>query len=64
MENPEKQSTSLRDIIVQEIDESVMVKSLLRSEVDKIGSASKEITKSLSKGGKILIFGNGGSAAD
>ena len=64
MENSQKQSTGLKESILREIDESVSVKSLLRSEVDKISDASKEISKSLLNGGKVLIFGNGGSAAD
>ena len=64
MENRKEQSTSLKEKILQEIDESVRTKTLLKSEVGTIETASREISKSLLKGNKVLIFGNGGSAAD
>lgn len=37
---------------------------LLTSQSDKIEAAAKAIIASLKSGGKVLIFGNGGSAAD
>ncbi len=64
MENRQEQSTSLKEKILQEIDESIRTKTLLKSETGGIEAASREISRSLSKGNKVLIFGNGGSAAD
>jgi D-sedoheptulose 7-phosphate isomerase len=49
---------------VREIDESVETKTLLRNQAGEIESVSDEITRALKRGNKILIFGNGGSAAD
>ena len=50
--------------IRQEIDESIQVKTLLKSEVPIIEKVCNEIISCLSAGKKVLIFGNGGSAAD
>ena len=46
------------------IEESIETKRTLLSEENKINKAINEITKSLKKGNKILLCGNGGSAAD
>jgi len=46
------------------IEESILTKRNLLSEEKKINKAIKEISKSLKKGNKILLCGNGGSAAD
>jgi D-sedoheptulose 7-phosphate isomerase len=46
------------------IEESIATKRTLLSEEKKINKAIKEISKSLKKGNKILLCGNGGSAAD
>ena len=63
MEASEEQGSGLERIL-QEIDESARVKTLLRAQADKIDSFAREIVKTFSKGGKVVIFGNGGSAAD
>lgn len=52
------------DLIVKSIEESAQVIKSLVSVVDDINGASETIIESISNGGKILIFGNGGSAAD
>ena len=59
-----EQSTGLNKKILREINESIEAKRLLRFEISKIEAASREIIRSLSDGQKVLIFGNGGSAAD
>ena len=46
------------------ISESIKIKKTLFSEEKKINKTINEITKSIKKGGKILLCGNGGSAAD
>lgn len=64
MENRKEQGSGLRKRILGEIDESIETKSLLRGEADVIEAVSNGITKALKRGNKVLIFGNGGSAAD
>ncbi|MCM8791753.1 MAG: D-sedoheptulose 7-phosphate isomerase [Candidatus Omnitrophica bacterium] len=47
------------------IQESIKVKEeLLREQIFNINQAALVIISSLKKGGKVIIFGNGGSAAD
>jgi D-sedoheptulose 7-phosphate isomerase len=49
------------------IQDSITTKALLLYDekiIKKIRSCADTITKTLKKGGKVLIFGNGGSAAD
>jgi len=51
--------------IARLVEESVKTqKSISGGMSEKIESAAKAILKSLASGGKVLIFGNGGSAAD
>ena len=55
----------MRDTIKEKILESIQVKEeLMRSNVDQIIQISTCIIRCLKKGGKIIFFGNGGSAAD
>jgi D-sedoheptulose 7-phosphate isomerase len=55
----------MKDVIEETIRESVKVKeALLKEQVANIEKAARAIIKSLRLGGKVLIFGNGGSAAD
>ena len=49
---------------LKSISQSIKVKQTLISEEKKINKAIKEITKSIKNDGKILLCGNGGSAAD
>jgi D-sedoheptulose 7-phosphate isomerase len=46
------------------IEESIAVKRLLLTQTTEIEKAAKIVVDSLKKGGKIYLFGNGGSAAD
>jgi D-sedoheptulose 7-phosphate isomerase len=53
------------DDIVREIQESIAVQAeLARIAGDSISQAARAITGSLRAGGKLIAFGNGGSAAD
>ena len=55
----------MRDIIQSIIEESIgLKKSFINKNMDLIISGSGKIADSLVSGHKILIFGNGGSAAD
>src|SRR3954454_14777108 len=51
--------------IVKEIEESIAVKAeLARNAGESISQAARAIVKALRGGGKLIAFGNGGSAAD
>jgi D-sedoheptulose 7-phosphate isomerase len=55
----------MKEIIEAIIRSSIDVKyKLLETEVSNIENAARSIQESLNKSGKLLIFGNGGSAAD
>jgi len=55
----------MRDIAQDAILESIRVKEeLLKNNLTQIIEASEKIIASLKKGGKLIIFGNGGSASD
>jgi len=58
------QSQSIRSLIQGSLDESIAVKERLKNQVDVIEEISKEAVEAIKKGGKIVLFGNGGSAAD
>ena len=49
---------------IEVIDDSISVKKQLKSEIERIERASKVVLYALKKGNKILLCGNGGSAAD
>lgn len=55
----------MKTLIKKRIEESIRVKeSLCKSELENIEKAAKTIVNSLKEGGKLIVFGNGGSAAD
>lgn len=55
----------MKDKIKAIIGDSIRVKEeLLANEIESIEKAAVSIIKSLKSGGKLLVFGNGGSAAD
>ncbi len=55
----------MRGIIQESILESIRVKEeLLKNNTGQIIEIAKKIIASLKKGGKLIIFGNGGSASD
>jgi D-sedoheptulose 7-phosphate isomerase len=54
----------MKDIIKHEFDEHIKTANSIYSLTDLVASASQLCIDSLKNDGKILIFGNGGSAAD
>lgn len=55
----------MEQFIIEQLEESIEVKRLVReSLVSKIAQAAGLIIEAYRKGGKLLLFGNGGSAAD
>ncbi len=54
----------MKDKILKSIKESIEVKELLKKEAGAIARIVETIISSVKKGGKVIIFGNGGSAAD
>src|SRR3990167_5492657 len=55
----------MRDRIIDIINDSIHIKEeILHTQLDNIIKAVKVIVASFKSGGKVLIFGNGGSAAD
>ena len=55
----------MKKIVIRELEESARVKQLVAKElVEKIAKASQWAIECFKMGGKVLIFGNGGSAAD
>jgi D-sedoheptulose 7-phosphate isomerase len=55
----------MRDKIERSIRDGIKAKEeLLASQADNIEKASRAIASAIKSGGKVLIFGNGGSAAD
>ncbi len=54
----------MKEIIQNEIHEHIKTANLLHNLTDSIASAAELCIDCLKNGGKILLFGNGGSAAD
>jgi len=54
----------LNESIIRSIEESIAVSELLKSEAGKIATAIEIIIESIKSHGKLILFGNGGSAAD
>ena len=54
----------MKNIIVNEFDEHIKTANSMHTLTDGIASATQLCIDGLNNGGKILIFGNGGSAAD
>jgi D-sedoheptulose 7-phosphate isomerase len=55
----------MKDIVIQAFEESIQVKqAFLRDNLDALILAIDAIVAALKRGNKLLVFGNGGSAAD
>ena len=55
----------MRRVIEDAILESIRVKEgLIKANIGDILKIANEIISSIKKGGKLIIFGNGGSASD
>jgi D-sedoheptulose 7-phosphate isomerase len=53
------------EVVVNELEESIATKKqLLEASAELIESAGALVAKAISSGGKVLVCGNGGSAAD
>ena len=56
---------SIHSEIVKGLEESARVKkAIAESKIDEIASMVKLIITAYKRGGKVVLFGNGGSAAD
>jgi D-sedoheptulose 7-phosphate isomerase len=63
----EERTKALNDLVLERIHRSIEVKQAMLSDADfreLVAQAAMQIVKSLRAGGKVLFFGNGGSAAD
>ena len=54
----------IKKTILNRIEESIHVKENLKEHIEDIKKVAKLAIKILNEGGKIILFGNGGSAAD
>jgi D-sedoheptulose 7-phosphate isomerase len=54
----------MRELITSELEESAQTKLRLKDYVEAISSIACAMIDTLANGGKIVMFGNGGSAAD
>ena len=52
------------DLILQRVQESIQVKTSILDNIEIIKEIAEVIIKAYRNGGKVLLFGNGGSAAD
>jgi D-sedoheptulose 7-phosphate isomerase len=52
------------DMVVKQIEESMQLKEGLRAEAKTLVAIADELVQALRRGNKVLLFGNGGSAAD
>jgi len=54
----------LKEKVITTLAESARLKTEAQTQADQIIEAAQTIAKAFSNGGRLLIFGNGGSAAD
>lgn len=55
----------MREMVIRELEESARIKNLIAERLaDTIVEAARMITGAYRQGGKLLLIGNGGSAAD
>ena len=52
------------DMVVKQIEESMRLKESLQAEAKTLVAIADELVQALRQGNKVLLFGNGGSAAD
>src|ERR1051325_10329006 len=63
--SPKNHENSMNDTIVKAFDESIRVKqAFLRDNLEALTQAIEAIVAAFKSGNKLLLFGNGGSAAD
>lgn len=55
----------MKDKIIAGLRENIKVKEeILKGQVETIAAVAESVTKTIREGGKVILFGNGGSAAD
>lgn len=60
-----KTHIEMKKIIIENLDENILtIKNISKNLTDVITNVAKMIIDSYNNGGKIILFGNGGSAAD
>ncbi|MCV0393726.1 MAG: SIS domain-containing protein [Nitrosopumilus sp.] len=64
MEDKKREGNLLKDYVIKNINESILVKQSLYTQIPIIQKASKLIAHQLMSEGKVILLGNGGSAAD
>ncbi len=52
------------DMVVRQIEESMQLKESLQAEAKTVVAIADQLVQALRRGNKVLLFGNGGSAAD
>ena len=52
------------DMVVKQIEESMQLKEGLQAEAKTLVAIADQLVQALRRGNKVLLFGNGGSAAD
>jgi D-sedoheptulose 7-phosphate isomerase len=52
------------DMVVKQIEESTRLKESLQAEAKTLVAIADQLVQALRRGNKVLLFGNGGSAAD
>lgn len=52
------------DMVVKQIEESMRLKESLQAEAKTLVAIADQLVQALRRGNKVLLFGNGGSAAD
>jgi D-sedoheptulose 7-phosphate isomerase len=63
--NSQRQPTAMREVIAEHFQESIRVKQgFLRDNLDTLTLAIDALVGAFGRGNKLLLFGNGGSAAD
>jgi len=58
------ETSALTDLIVRELEESAQTKLKVKDMAETIAAIAAAMIETLKSGGKIVAFGNGGSAAD
>jgi len=65
MRNLKNATKQKKHLIIQEFEESIQIKKIVMENlVEKISEVAELIIETYNKGKKVVIFGNGGSAAD
>ena len=58
------EETNMEDTIIQAIEHHINVMESLKDSAKPITDAATAVTDTLKRGGKVVLFGNGGSSCD